>query len=57
MSDIKESRIVHCWAGGPYTDDGMSTTCMLLDGHEGKHEYTRDDNISVRFRKPGPENE
>jgi hypothetical protein len=39
----------HCWQGGPETDDGMSTTCMLWDGHEGPHEWTRDDRIGIKF--------
>ena len=41
--------IVHCWEDGPRTDDDCGTTCMLLDGHEGPHEWTRDDQVSVRF--------
>lgn len=44
--------IVHCWEGGPETEDGCSTTCMLLDGHDGPHEWTRDDEIVVRFPPP-----
>jgi len=27
--------MMHCWEDGPITEDGMSTTCMLEDGHEG----------------------
>jgi hypothetical protein len=40
---------LHCWEPGPETDDGCSTTCMLLDGHEGDHQWTRDDQIGIRF--------
>jgi hypothetical protein len=40
---------VHCWEAGPETDDGMSTTCMLWDRHEGEHQWTRDDGIMVTF--------
>lgn len=43
------ARIVHCWADGPRTTDDVGTTCMLEDGHEGPHEWTRDDQISIRF--------
>jgi hypothetical protein len=42
-------REVHCWEPGPEADDGCSTTCMLMDGHAGPHEWTRDDEIQVRF--------
>lgn len=44
-----EKRIVHCWESGPLTKDGCSTTCMLLDGHKGEHEWMRDDEIRVVF--------
>ena len=47
MSD--EKRVVHCWEDGPHTDDGCGTTCMLLDGHTGPHEWSRDDEIGVSF--------
>ena len=43
------ARIVHCWEGGPDTDDGCGQTCMLLLGHDGPHEWTRDDQIGVSF--------
>lgn len=39
----------HCWENGPLTEDGCSTTCFLLDGHEGQHEWTRDDEIIISF--------
>ena len=42
-------RIVHCWEDGPLTEDGCPTTCMLLDGHDGEHEWMRDDQITVKF--------
>lgn len=47
-------RVLHCWEGGPVTDEGISTTCMLPDGHEGPHEWTRDDQIYIAFA-PSPE--
>jgi hypothetical protein len=41
---------VHCWESGPEDpEDGCATTCMLLEGHEGPHEWTRDSNIIVSF--------
>lgn len=30
-------------------DDGPGGTCLLLDGHEGPHEFTPDDQIGIRF--------
>ena len=39
----------HCWEDGPRTEDGCSTTCMLMHGHDGDHEWMRDDQIRVRF--------
>jgi hypothetical protein len=39
----------HCWKYGPSFKDGCSSTCMLEDGHEGPHEWTRDDQIFIRF--------
>ncbi len=39
----------HCWQNGPETEDGCSTSCMLWDGHEGNHEWTRDDEITIAF--------
>lgn len=53
-ADKLARRVPHCWEVGPETDDGCSTTCMLLDGHDGPHEWTRDDNITVSFA-PMPE--
>ena len=40
---------VHCWTDGPEEPDGCSTTCFLPDGHDGPHEWTRDDEIMVTF--------
>lgn len=45
---------VHCWEDGPRTDDDCCQTCMLEDGHEGPHVWTRDDEIVVEF-EPGEE--
>lgn len=44
-----EKRVCHCWESGPETEDGCSTTCMLEDGHEGPHEWSRDDQIGISF--------
>ena len=49
MSDHKR----HCWEDGPLEEDGCSTTCMLERGHEGPHEWTRDDQIGIFFPKQG----
>ena len=45
------AHIVHCWEGGPDTDDGCGQTCVLLLGHDGPHEWTRDDQIGVTFKE------
>jgi hypothetical protein len=42
-------RIAHCWAEGPDDEDGCGTTCMLMDGHHGAHEWSRDDEITLSF--------
>ena len=56
-------RIVHCWKdrkeaaieahgwGSPehLAAEERNGTCMLLDEHEGPHEFTNDDEIGVRF--------
>ena len=42
---------VHCWENGPETEDGCGTTCMLEDGHEGEHQWTQDDQITVSFEQ------
>lgn len=42
-------RILHCFEDGPETEDGCATTCMLEAGHEGPHEWTRDDWIKIMF--------
>lgn len=51
---MSEKSRVHCWEGGPDTEDGCPTTCMLLDGHEGPHEFTRDDQIGITFAPSEP---
>ncbi len=40
---------LHCWETGPDEPDGMSTTCMRERDHEGPHEWTRDEDIAIRF--------
>lgn len=55
--------MVHCWADKmevlgiekfyeTLEDDnpeGIGSTCMLEDGHEGPHKFVRDDLIGVTF--------
>jgi len=50
MSEEKRA-LTHCWEDGPETEDGCSTTCMLLDGHDGPHKWTSDDEIGISFAK------
>ena len=43
---------LHCWEyATDFDDDGTMNglTCLLPDGHEGPHEFTPDDEITVRF--------
>ncbi len=47
-------RILHCWEDGPRTEDDCGQTCMLEAGHDGPHEWTRDDGIELTFA-PAPE--
>ncbi len=56
-------KMVHCWADKmevlgiekfyeTLEDDnpeGIGSTCMLEDGHEGPHKFVRDDLIGVTF--------
>ena len=49
MTEIDLSKAVHCWEEGPETEDGMTTTCLLLDGHDGLHVWSRDDEIMVKI--------
>lgn len=46
---MSDKKIVHCWEDGPRTEDDCGTTCMLLDGHAGPHEWMRDDEIRLEF--------
>ena len=39
----------HCWEDGPRTEDDCGTSCMLMEDHEGPHEWTRDDEITIAF--------
>jgi hypothetical protein len=43
----------YCWESGPLTEDGCSTTCMLLGGHAGDHAWCRDDQIIIQFTDTG----
>lgn len=45
-------RVLRCWEDGPRTDDECGTTCMLEARHDGPHEWTRDDDIGIRFPSP-----
>lgn len=52
----------HCWEDGPkicrehgvacddFRCETVGTSCMLEDGHEGPHEFCRDDEITVAFK-------
>ncbi len=42
--------VLHCWFDAP----NGGSTCLLVDGHTGPHEFTSDDQIGVTFRD-GPE--
>lgn len=44
-----ETPVVHCWVDGLDHADGCGTSCMLPEGHQGPHEWTRDDEIIVTF--------
>lgn len=37
--------VLHCWEGNEQND----ATCLLLDGHEGAHDFTPDSEITVSF--------
>lgn len=43
------SERAHCWTDGPRTEDDCGTTCMEWEGHEGPHDFVRDDEILVTF--------
>ena len=54
MTTSGETGRSHCWEDGPRKDEswdsiGTGSSCMLLDGHEGPHEFTWDDEIVVTF--------
>lgn len=61
--------MVHCWQGRRDTLEYASQeyfdeietcghTCLLENGHDGPHEWTRDDEIMVTFvAPPAPERE
>ena len=54
FKSYKDGPSAHCWEDGPTQPDGVGMTCMLPNGHRGKHEWTRDDKIKVSFGKtPG----
>jgi hypothetical protein len=41
--------VLHCWEDGPRTADDCGTTCMLEADHDGPHEWTHDDEITLQF--------
>lgn len=45
--------LIHCWEDGPRVevdaDLDIGSTCMLLSGHDGPHEFTPDNKIGVHF--------
>lgn len=46
-----------CWQEGPRrgetsTEMGIGSTCMLVDGHDGEHEFTPDDAIMISLAEP-----
>jgi hypothetical protein len=47
------SRIVHCWAEGPFMrrlgKPDCGSTCLLPVGHKGGHIWTPDDQILIDF--------
>jgi len=47
MSKHNKEPWLYCWSNGPATDDGMSTTCVRKKDHDGEHEWTRDDKITM----------
>lgn len=49
MRTVDLTRVVHCWEDGPRTDDDCGTTCLLPDGHDGPHVFSRDDECVVSF--------
>jgi hypothetical protein len=51
---MRSTNNLHCWEDGPRIDDDCGRTCMLHAGHDGLHEWTRDDEIGVTFRSPTP---
>lgn len=61
MNDKTEDnrRVVYCWEPDPAEPDDCSTTCMLPDGHDGRHVWSRDDEIYFCFpnEKAKPEGE
>lgn len=56
--------MVHCWASKcdvvgweefyshleEDNPEGIDSTCLLEDGHEGPHEWVRDDRFGVEFK-------
>ena len=41
--------MIHCWEDYQNYDDGKSYTCLLEDGHDGDHEWTLDEEITMEF--------
>jgi len=50
--ELDDKPVLHCWEDGPPCehDEDCSSTCMLPAGHDGPHDWTCDNLISVRFK-------
>lgn len=49
-------RVLHCWEDGPiaswsesHDTSEVGSTCMLLAGHDGPHEFMPNDQIGLQF--------
>lgn len=49
MSEPLTDAPLHCWEVPDWPSE-QNATCMLLDGHDGPHQFTPDAEITVRFR-------
>ena len=52
--DEKVKREAHCWSSAT-DDEGRGYTCMLIDGHDGPHEFYANSEIKVQFKKEASE--
>lgn len=49
-----EPRKRACFENGPETADGCMTVCVLPLDHAGPHEWTRGDEVTIRFAPRDP---